>query len=113
MKDPNHPIETRPAGVRLQATFRGELIADSREAIALKEASYPVVYYFPRKDVNMTRFERSARRSHCPYKGDASYYSLKGGPQDAAWSYEMPYDDIAAIAGLLAFYPDKVDIRTK
>lgn len=113
MNDPSHPITTAPAGVRVQATYRGEVIADSCEAVVLREASYPAVYYFPRKDVRMARFERSERRTHCPYKGDASYYSLKDGPQNAAWSYETPHGDMAAIAGLLAFYPDKFDIRTR
>ena len=75
----------------------------------MKEGSYPVVYYIPRKDVRMDRLERSKHTTHCPFKGDASYFSLKGGPPDAVWSYEQPYAESASIRDHLAFYPDKVD----
>ncbi len=102
-------ITTRPAGARVRVILKGEAIADSRDALALKEGSYPVVYYIPRKDVRMDRLERTAHSTHCPFKGDASYFSLKGGAENAVWSYEQPYDEMAAIKGHLAFYPDKVD----
>jgi uncharacterized protein (DUF427 family) len=100
---------TAPAGARVRVTWKGEVIADSRDALAMKEGSYPVVYYIPRKDVKMDRLERTQHGSHCPFKGDASYFSLKGGPQNAVWSYERPFDEAAPIAEHLAFYPDKVD----
>ena len=102
-------ITTIPAGQRVRVTWRGEVIADSRDALAMKEGDYPVVHYLPRKDVKMDRLERSSHTTHCPFKGDASYFSLKGGPQDAVWSYERPYEESAAIRDYLAFYPDKVD----
>jgi len=102
-------ITTAPAGKHVRVTYRGEMIADSRDALAMKEGSYPVVYYIPRKDVRMDRLERSKHTTHCPFKGDASYFSLKGGPQDAVWSYEQPYAESASIRDYLAFYPDKVD----
>jgi uncharacterized protein (DUF427 family) len=107
-----HRIETRPAGVRVRVTFRGEVIADSREAILLEESKYPPVYYLPRNDVKMDRLVRSSHRTHCPFKGDASYFSFKDGPENAIWSYEQPYDGVVAIRELLAFYPDKVEIST-
>jgi uncharacterized protein (DUF427 family) len=110
-KRPDYRIAISPAGKRLQVVFGNELIADTREALAMKEGDYPVVYYFPRKDVKMARLERSTHGTHCPFKGDASYFSLKGGPRDAVWSYEQPFDEMAAIAQYLAFYPDKVQIR--
>jgi uncharacterized protein (DUF427 family) len=103
-------ITTQPAGVRVQVTFKGELIADTRDAVALKEGSYPVVYYLPRKDVKMERLARTAHTTHCPYKGDASYFSLLNGPENAVWSYEQPYAEVAVIRELLAFYPNKVEI---
>ena len=109
-KHPEHQIAVSPAGSRVQVIFKGEVIADTREALAMKEGSYPVVYYFPRKDVKMDRLERTAHSSHCPYKGDASYYSLKGGPENAVWTYEDPFEEMAPIKELLAFYPDKVEI---
>jgi uncharacterized protein (DUF427 family) len=107
---PEHRIAVSPAGKPVRALFGGEVIAETREALAMKEGSYPVVYYFPRKDVRMERLERSTHRTHCPFKGDASYFSLKGGPRDAVWSYEQPFDEMAAIRAYLAFYPDKVQI---
>jgi len=111
-KRPDHRIDVSPANARVQARFQGELIADTREALAMKEGDYPVVYYFPRKDVKMDRLERSTHGTHCPFKGDASYSSLKGGPQNAVWSYEQPFDEMAPIREYLAFYPDKVEINS-
>src|SRR5262245_37255341 len=108
-KHPEHTITTRPAGAHVRVTFRGEVIADSSEAIRLEEGRYPAVFYIPRKDVNMSRLARTQHSTHCPFKGDASYYSIVGGPTNAVWSYEKPYDEMAAIKDLLAFYPDKVD----
>jgi uncharacterized protein (DUF427 family) len=102
-------IATRPAGKRLRVTAGGVVIADSRDAIELNEGGYPAVYYFPRQDVKMERLARSSHKSHCPFKGEASYYSIAGGAANAAWSYEQPYDEMLDIQGLLAFYPHKVD----
>ncbi len=102
-------MTTQPAGVRVQVKFNGEVIADSRDAIALKEGDYPVVYYVPRKDVKMERLSRTEHTTFCPHKGHASYYSLAGGPENAVWSYEAPYEDANRIKELLAFYPNKVD----
>ena len=102
-------ITTHPAGVRVQVKYHGEVIADTRDAIALKEGDYPVVYYVPRKDVKMERLARTQHTTYCPHKGHASYYSLAGGPENAVWSYEQPYDGVDAIKERLAFYPNKVD----
>jgi uncharacterized protein (DUF427 family) len=104
------PITTQPAGVRVQVKFKGKLLADSRDAVLLKESGYPPVYYLPRKDVKMELLQRSAHRTHCPYKGDASYFSVIGGPSNAAWTYEQPKDGVTQIREHLAFYPDKVEI---
>jgi uncharacterized protein (DUF427 family) len=118
-KYPEHTISTRPAAVRVQVTFRGEVIADTRNALELREAMgtgkstvAPVVYYIPRSDVKMERLVRSAHHTYCPFKGQASYFSLKDGPENAVWSYEEPYDEMAALKDLLAFYPDRVDSIT-
>jgi uncharacterized protein (DUF427 family) len=102
-------ITTEPAGVRVQVIFNGEVIADTRDAIALKEGNYPVVYYLPREDVKMDRLVRTSHSTYCPFKGHASYYSLGNGPENAVWSYEQPYEQVALIRERLAFYPDKVD----
>lgn len=114
-KHPGHRVATRPAGVRVRVTLKGDPIADTARAIALEETMEgstvaPIVYYIPRKDVRMDRLVRTSRRTHCPFKGDASYFSLKDGPENAVWSYEQPYDDVELIKDLLAFYPDKVEI---
>jgi uncharacterized protein (DUF427 family) len=115
-KYPDHRIEAEPAKERVRVTFKGEVIADTQDAVALKEAMgarkstvAPVVYYIPRKDVKMEQLERTAHSTHCPFKGDASYFSLRNGPENAAWSYEQPYDEMVLLRDRLAFYPDKVD----
>lgn len=97
---------------RVVVTLGGTTIADSTEALTLREASYPAVQHIPRKDVDMSALSRSDTRTHCPYKGEASYFSIPlSGPRsaDAIWTYEAPYDSVAAIKGHLAFYPDRVD----
>jgi len=111
-KYPDHRITIKPAGVRVQVKVNGEVIADTRDAVELKESDYPVVYYIPRKDVKMDRLVRSKHQTVCPFKGTASYYSPKDGPENAVWTYETPYDEMTAIRERLAFYPDKVDSIT-
>ena len=113
-KHPGHRITTKPAGVHVQVRFKGETIADTRDALQLEEPMggstvSPIVYYIPRKDVKMDRLVRTSHQTYCPFKGSASYYSLKNGPDNAVWTYEQPYDEMLAIRDLLAFYPDKVD----
>lgn len=116
-KYPDHRITTKPAGVRVRVTLNGEVIADTKEAIAFEESMRgstvaPVVYYIPRRDVKMDRLTRTTHSTHCPFKGDASYFSFKNGPENAVWSYERPYDEMTVIKDLIAFYPDKVEIST-
>ena len=111
---PDHRITAKPTGVRVRVTFNGEVIADTKEAIALEESMggstvAPVVYYLPRRDVKMDRLTRTTHSTYCPFKGDASYFSLVNGPENAVWSYEQPYDEMMALKDLLAFYPNKVD----
>ncbi len=111
-KHPEHRIETNPAGGRVRVMFNGEVIADSRDAVKLEEGSYPAVFYIPRKDVKMDQLVRTSHKTHCPFKGHASYYSLSSGgrtAENAVWSYETPYDELGVIKELLAFYPNKVD----
>lgn len=114
---PDHRVATKPAKVRVQVTFQGNVIADTRNAVELEETMEgstvaPVVYYIPREDVKMEWLVRTNHRTYCPFKGHASYYSLRGGPENAVWSYELPYDEMIAIRERLAFYPDKVDAIT-
>ncbi len=109
---PDHPITVTPTQGRVVVTLGGKTVADSTRALTLKEASYPGVQYIPREDADMSLFERTDNASYCPYKGEASYFSLPAGGErsiNAVWTYEQPYDAVAGIAGHLAFYPDRVD----
>ncbi len=108
-KRPDYRIEIKPAEVRVVVTVKGEVIADTRDAIRMNEGDYAPVYYVPRKDVKMDRLVRSSHETFCPFKGKASYYSFRDGPENAVWTYEQPYDEVMVIKERLAFYPDKVD----
>ena len=105
-------ITIAPNPNKVVVRLDGLVIADSRRALVMRAPGTPDVQYVPRADVDMTRLIRSESATHCPYKGDASYWSIRTGRRvvdDAVWSYEAPYPDVAAIAGHLAFYPDRVD----
>ncbi|HEY9130657.1 MAG TPA: DUF427 domain-containing protein [Dyella sp.] len=109
---PDHPIGIVPSGERIVVRAGGKAIADTREALSLKEAHYPAVLYIPRKDVDMAQLSRSKHATYCPYKGDCSYYSIQAAGErgiDAVWTYESPYPAVAAIKDHLAFYPDRID----
>lgn len=107
-----HAIDIAPFGGRVRARVGGEIVADTAHAQLLEEGSLPPVFYIPRADVHMDRLKPSATASHCPFKGDATYFDAVGGAADVAWSYESPLPAAAAIAGHLAFYPDKAEIET-
>jgi uncharacterized protein (DUF427 family) len=109
---PDHPITVTPYHNRVVVMVAGKVIAETRNALSLKEASYPPALYVPLSDVDESVLERSETVSHCPYKGDASYYSIPlGGDKavDAVWEYQNPNPSVAAIKGHVAFYPDRVD----
>ena len=111
---PDHPISITPNPQRIRVSIGNVVIAETAHALTLKEASYPAVQYIPRADADMTLLARTGRSTHCPYKGDASYFSINAGGttlEDAVWSYETPFPAMAEIAGHLAFYPDKVTIE--
>ncbi len=109
---PNHPITIGPNTSRVIVTLGGRVIADTRDALILREAAYPPVQYIPRKDVDLAALTRSDTTTYCPYKGEAAYLSIPAGGErsaDAIWTYEKPYDAVAEIKDHLAFYPDRVD----
>ena len=111
---PDHPITITRNPRRVRVTAGDLVIAESAKALTLKEARYPAVQDLPREDANMALLERTDRTTHCPYKGDASYYSIKvdGKTLDnAIWTYETPFPAMTEISGHLAFYPDKVKIE--
>ena len=107
-----HPITIEANPARVVVTVGGRIIADTRNALTLREASYPPVQYIPRQDVDMALLERTDHATYCPYKGDCSYYSIPVGGErstNAVWTYEHPYDAVAEIKDHLAFYPNRVD----
>jgi uncharacterized protein (DUF427 family) len=109
---PNHPISIEANPSRVVVRVGGKVIADTRGALTLREASYPAVQYIPRRDVDMTALTRSEHTAYCPYKGEASYYSIPvGGDRsiNAVWTYETPFEAMAQIKDFVAFYQDRVD----
>jgi uncharacterized protein (DUF427 family) len=109
---PDHPIAISPAALRVRVRFGGHTVAETAKALSLREVSYPRVLYIPREDVDMTVLVRSDHKTRCPYKGEASYYSITVDgrtAQNAIWTYEEPLAGVAEIAGHMAFYPNRVD----
>jgi uncharacterized protein (DUF427 family) len=109
---PDHPITIEANPSRVVVTVAGRVVADTRAALTLREASYPAVQYIPRQDVDMALLARAEHDTYCPYKGDSAYYSIPHGGErsaNAVWTYESPYAAVAAIKDHLAFYPDRVD----
>jgi len=111
---PDHPITIAPAKGRVVVHFQGTIVADTEAALELKEASYPPVLYIPRADAHLEHFVRTDHHTHCPYKGEASYFSLDAEGQraeNAVWTYETPFPAMAAIKDYVAFYPNQVRIE--
>jgi uncharacterized protein (DUF427 family) len=109
---PDHPISIQRNPARVVVSVAGRVIADTRNALALREADYPAVQYIPREDVDLTQLERTDHATYCPYKGDCNYYSIPGGGKksvNAVWTYEDPFPAVEQIRGYVAFYPDRVD----
>jgi uncharacterized protein (DUF427 family) len=108
----DHPITIERNPNRVVILLAGRVVADTRDALTLREASYSPVQYIPRKDVDMALLARTDHTTYCPYKGDCAYYSIPAGGErsaNAVWSYENPYAAVASIKEHLAFYPDRVD----
>ncbi len=108
---PDHPITIERERNRVTVSVAGHVIADTRDALTLREASYPAVHYIPRQDVDMTQLERTSHQTYCPYKGESAYYSIPVGGErsvNAVWTYEAPYAAVSEIREYLAFYRDRV-----
>jgi uncharacterized protein (DUF427 family) len=104
-----HRIETHPEKRRVQVSINGATVADSERALALTEGSLPTRWYIPREDIS-AELEPSERRTTCPFKGDATHFSV-GGEDAVAWSYEDPIEEVAEIRDLVAFYNERVDLK--
>jgi uncharacterized protein (DUF427 family) len=111
---PDHPITISPSHGRVRVRLGGDVIADTSDALDLRESTYPLVHYIPRNAVQMDRLIKTDHSTHCPYKGDASYFSIVANDgtrvENAVWSYETPFPAMREIADYLAFYPNKVEI---
>ena len=109
---PDHPITIKPNNKRVRVMFGGQTIVDTTRALTLQEASYPPVLYIPRANAKMDLLTKTDNATRCPYKGEASYYSISAGgkqAENAVWSYETPFPAMAEIKEYLAFYPNRVD----
>lgn len=109
---PDHPITLQKSSDRVVVKVAGRVIVDTRAALSLKEASYPVVFYLPRSDADMTLLTKTDHVTYCPYKGECTYYSIAIGGErsiNAVWTYESPYPSVAQIKDYLAFYSERVD----
>jgi uncharacterized protein (DUF427 family) len=109
---PDHPIFIQPNPARVVVSVAGRVVADTRNALTLREADYPAVEYIPCKHVDFSQLERTDHSTYCPYKGDCSYYSIPAGGKksvNAVWSYQEPFPAVEQIRGHVAFYPDRVD----
>ena len=112
--DPNHPITCSREAGRVEVLFEGHEIADSADVLLLQEADYAPVRYFPRSDVAMAFLQKTDKVTHCPYKGDATYYTIVRDRriiENAVWSYETPLPGVGQITGRLAFYPEHVEFK--
>jgi uncharacterized protein (DUF427 family) len=112
-----HPITINPTAKRVVVRVNGEVVADTNDALELHESTYPSVQYIPFDDVARDRLTRTDTSTYCPYKGEAAYYSVTTSAgdtiEDVIWFYEQPYPAVAAIAGHVAFYPDKAEITVE
>ncbi|MFZ0229360.1 MAG: DUF427 domain-containing protein [Mycobacterium sp.] len=112
-----HPITISPTAARVVVRVNGDIVAETHDALQLQESTYPAVQYIPFKDVKQDLLTRTDTSTYCPFKGDAGYYSVTTSAgdtvDDAIWTYEQPYPAVAAIAGHVAFYPDKAEISVE
>jgi uncharacterized protein (DUF427 family) len=117
---PDYRVDLLPAGRRVTVKFGGVTIADSSEALQVEETGHGPVYYLPEKDVRLDLMHPTDHHTRCPYKGEASYWTIEvpaeagsvRRSENAAWAYPLPYDEVSGLAGHYAFYPNRVDSIT-
>lgn len=115
VRKPEHRVDLHPDSRRVRVTFAGKVIADSTDALRVEETGYEPVFYIPEKDVRLAMLHLTDHKTHCPFKGDASYWTIEGGPgaaataENAVWGYRAPFDEVAGLAGHYAFYKTRVD----
>jgi uncharacterized protein (DUF427 family) len=116
---PHHRVLVVPESRRVRVVFAGTVIAESEETVRVEETGYQPVHYFPEKDVRRDLLRPAAHKTRCPFKGEASYWSVEvpaagavTRSENAVWAYPTPYDEVAGLAGRYAFYPNRVDSIT-
>jgi len=110
---PDYKVELEPSPRRMRASFDGEVVAESNRTLIVRETKHAPVVYFPRQDVRFELLERTDHETFCPFKGEASYWTLRGrerSEDNAVWSYEDPFEQVAGLEGYVAFYPDRVEL---
>ena len=113
-KHPDYRVDLDPNPKRTNVRFAGEVVADSAKSLHVRETQHAAVVYFPRDDVRMDLLERTDHSSHCPFKGDASYWTIRAGgevAENAVWSYEDPFEEVAGLKDYLAFYADRTQLQ--
>src|SRR6266481_3378938 len=113
---PDHPISIQRNPARIVVSVAGRVVAETRNALTLREAAYPPAQYIPVEDVGFSQLKRTDQATYCPYKGDCSYYSIPVGGKkavNAVWSYQEPFPAVEQIRGHVAFYPDRVDENSR
>ncbi len=111
-KYPDYSVDLEPSSKRVRVKLNGEVIADSNRTLIVRETKHDPVVYFPQEDVRFDRLEPTDHQTFCPFKGEASYWTLQVGDcveENAVWSYEDPFDEVADLKGYVAFYSDRVD----
>lgn len=116
---PEHRVDAVPDGRRVKIVFAGTTIADSARTLRVEETGHGPVHYFPQEDVRLDLMRPTAHHTTCPFKGEASYWTIEvpadgsaRRAENAVWGYPTPYDEVAGIAGYYAFYPNRVDAIT-
>lgn len=112
-RDPKHRVDAIPSDRHVRVEVDGEVVAESTRPVAVFETSLPTRWYLPPEDVRQDLLTPSGTVTHCPYKGQARYWSVRAGGsdhQDLVWSYPDPIDEQPRLAGLLSFYNEHVDL---
>lgn len=111
-RHPGYRVDLEPCPERIRVRFHGETIADSTRTLTVRETKHEPVVYFPREDVRMDLLQRTDHGTFCPFKGEASYWTLRVGDhaeENVVWSYEHPFEEVAGLKDYLSFYPDRVE----
>ena len=116
---PEHRVDLAPDHRRIRVVFAGITVADSAATLRVEETGHGPVHYFPAKDVRLDLMSPTAHHTTCPFKGEASYWTIEAPgrgeirrSENAVWGYPAPYDEVAGLAGYYAFYPSRVDAIT-